>query len=64
MQGLTGLLKNLERGNSAGSFEHIRVSAQIYETIIEMMGLKKPVNKKPEQKVNTNIRLEFHKSRD
>lgn len=61
---LLELYKKTQNGVNAGSFEHIKAATGVLEVFIKLNGLEKPVNRKPEQKIVTDIKLQFGKPRD
>lgn len=61
---LLGLYEKTQNGVNAGSFEHIKAATGVLEVFIKLNGLEKPVNRKPEQKIVTDIKLQFGKPRD
>lgn len=60
---LLGYAEALQNGVNAGSTLHVDSATRIMEILIELHGLKKPVNKKPENKVDTHIQLVMGKPR-
>lgn len=61
---LLHLYEKTQNGVNAGSFEHIKAATGVIEILIKLNGLEKPVNRKPEQKIVTDIKLQFGKPRD
>lgn len=61
---LLGYADKLQNGINAGSVLHVEAATRVMETIIELNGLKKPVNKKPETNTDINIKLVMGKPRN
>lgn len=60
---LSGIFDKLQNGVNAGSVLHAEAQTRILELMIDLHGLKKPVNKKPETKTDVNIKLVMGKPR-
>lgn len=61
---LLALLEAVNPGVKAGSVLHIDTSVNVLRLLVDLNGLQKPVNKKPDIKIATKIELKFGKPRE